>query len=170
MRGLGTYLPLGSENEANEKPNLATRQKGTMLKRGLKKYVRTRTRGIRFCKRGIPTPYHDNRGADYNDMDEPISRYAYHPETTSFRYPIQTLTFVDLPTLILEIPDFDFEPWLLELWNDFLVEPTPYLVVSAMLYLGFLLLVSHYYDAIWRIICLWFYFLPWDDEWILGYR
>merc|ERR1712098_811224 len=48
-------------------------------------------------------------------------------------------TFGELPSITLEVPDF--EPWINELWHDFLIEPTPYLVTSAISYLGFVLLV-----------------------------
>jgi hypothetical protein len=49
-------------------------------------------------------------------------------------------------------------------WNDFLVEPTPYLVTSATIYLGFVLLLSQYYAAIWRLSCFLLQFVPWDDD------
>jgi hypothetical protein len=50
------------------------------------------------------------------------------------------------------------------LWNDFLIEPTPYLVASATIYLGFVLLLSQYYAAIWQLSCVLFQFFPWDDD------
>lgn len=67
-----------------------------------------------------------------------------------------------LPGLTLEIPAFEL--WVLELWNDFLIEPTPYLVASATIYLGFVLLLSQYYAAIWQLSCFLFQFVPWDDD------
>jgi hypothetical protein len=145
-------------------PEQKVKVKETVFRKGMKKYVRMRTRSVRFRKQtGTSMPH--SRDFTPNMLHREASAIA-----PSIRYPVPTLTLIDLPTLILEIPDFDFEPWLLELWNDFLIEPTPYLVVSAMIYIGLLLLVSHYYDALWRVISLWFYFLPWDDEWVLGYR
>jgi hypothetical protein len=56
-----------------------------------------------------------------------------------------------------------------ELWCDFLIEPTPYLVASAMLYLGGVLILAQYYEAVWWIACFFFRFIPWDDELGLGY-
>ena len=80
----------------------------------------------------------------------------------SFRYEKPRLPLEELPTLALEIPDFEL--WINEFWNEFLIEPTPYLAVSAMLYLGGILLLAHYHEAVWRLWGLFFYFIPWDDE------
>lgn len=104
-------------------------------------------------------------------MEEEEAEEAEDPAAQiTFLHPVPTLTLIDLPTLILEIPGFDFEPWLLELWNDFLIEPTPYLVVSATSYLAFILLLTQYYDTVMWIIHLWVSFIPYDDEWPLGYH
>jgi hypothetical protein len=89
------------------------------------------------------------------------------PQMTFRHYEVPTLTLIDLPTIIFEIPDFDFEPWLVELWNDFLIEPTPYLVIWATAYLGCILLLSQYYATILWVVGLWVGFIPWDDEWVL---
>jgi hypothetical protein len=81
----------------------------------------------------------------------------YHP--TGFRYSAPTLTLQDLT---LDVPNF--EPWLLELWHDFLIEPTPYLVASAILYLGFILLLAKYYGVVWWIVSFLLQFVPWDED------
>jgi len=62
----------------------------------------------------------------------------------------------------MEIPDFEL--WFSELWHDFLIEPTPYLVASAIAYLGFILLLSQYNAAIWRLSFFLLRFVPWDDD------
>jgi len=155
----------GTPNNANH----ILEHKETLFRRGVKRYLRILHKG-RFCKRGgTPVPHHSAYITTGTTIEVSTEHYTLHTPATTLRYPTPTLTFIDLPTLILEIPDFDFEPWLMELWNDFLNEPTPYLVASAMLYLGGLLLVSHYHGTIWWVIRLWFYLLPWDDEWPLGY-
>ena len=85
-----------------------------------------------------------------------------------FRYQRPSLPRLEyIPSLVLEIPDF--EPWIDELWHDFLIEPTPYLVASAILYLGGVLLLAQYYQAVWLVCCFFFQFIPWDDELGLGY-
>ena len=63
----------------------------------------------------------------------------------------------------------DFELWIDELWHDFLIEPTPYLVASAILYLGGVLLLARYYEAVWWLCCFFFHFIPYDDELSLEY-
>jgi hypothetical protein len=68
-----------------------------------------------------------------------------------------------LPILPLQTPDFEL--WINELWHDFLIEPTPYLVASAITYLGFILLVGQYWEVMWRVLCfVCGLFVPWDDE------
>lgn len=68
-----------------------------------------------------------------------------------------------LPSLPLQTQDFEL--WINGLWRDFLIEPTPYLVASALTYLGFILLVGQYYEVLWKmfrfVVSL---FVPWDDE------
>jgi hypothetical protein len=86
-------------------------------------------------------------------------------QTTQFRYN-SPLTPTDLPSFALDVPDFEL--WITELWNDFLIEPTPYLVASATIYLGFVLLLAQYYAAIWQVSCFLLQFVPWDDEFGLG--
>jgi hypothetical protein len=81
----------------------------------------------------------------------------YQPR--QFRYNPPPLTLQDL---ILERPDFGL--WINELWHDFLIEPTPYLVASAIAYLGCILLLSQYYAAIWHLSRIFLQFVPWDDE------
>ncbi|KAL2075607.1 hypothetical protein VTL71DRAFT_550 [Oculimacula yallundae] len=81
---------------------------------------------------------------------------------SEFRHNEASPTFDELPSITIEVPEF--EPWILELWHDFLIEPTPYLVASAILYLGFVLLVSRYYSAVWQILCFFFRFVPWEED------
>ena len=73
----------------------------------------------------------------------------------------------DIPSLVLEMSNFEL--WINELWHDFLIEPTPYLVASAILYLGGVLLLAQYYEAVWRLCYFFFHFLPYDDELSLRY-
>jgi hypothetical protein len=68
----------------------------------------------------------------------------------------------DVPGLILEIPDFDF--WIDERWHDILLEPTPYLVASAILYLGGVVILAQIFPVLCSISWFFFCFIPWDDE------
>lgn len=65
---------------------------------------------------------------------------------------------------LLSLEMLDFEYWITELWHDFLIEPTPYLVASAITYLGFTLLFVQYYTVMWRFFCFCVQFVPWDDS------
>lgn len=85
---------------------------------------------------------------------------------SQFRHNEILSTFDEPPSLTLEVPDF--EPWINELWHDFLIEPTPYLVASAISYLGFVLLISQYYSTVWQLLCFLFRFVPWDEDLGLG--
>ncbi|TVY43637.1 hypothetical protein LOCC1_G003829 [Lachnellula occidentalis] len=53
-----------------------------------------------------------------------------------------------LPSLPLKT--LDLELWINELCHDFFIEPTPYLVASAIIYLGFILLVGQYWEIMWE--------------------
>jgi hypothetical protein len=81
-----------------------------------------------------------------------------HP--THFRYfpPPDTQDLA----LALEVPDFEL--WAKELSHDFLIEPTPYLVASAICYVGGVLILVQYYWALWWLVCYSFRLLPWDDD------
>lgn len=81
---------------------------------------------------------------------------------SQFRHHEISPTFDELPSITLEVPDL--EPWIDELWHDFLIEPTPYLVASAISYLGFVLLLSRYYSSIWQLLCFLLRFVPWDED------
>jgi hypothetical protein len=81
---------------------------------------------------------------------------------THFRYTrppspnIQDLAFA------LEMPKFGL--WMNELWHDFLIESTPYLVASAICYVGGVLILVQYHWAIWWLARFFFRLLPWDDD------
>lgn len=92
------------------------------------------------------------------------STSTYRP--SQFRHTTPTPSPAPLPNLILEIPDL--ERWMIELWHDFLIEPTPYLVASAICYLGGVLVLVQYYTMIWRLLCFFLQFVPLDDEFGLG--
>jgi len=125
---------------------------GRLVRKGMKIYVKSRLAGIRFPgRRARRRPYP-------NPAKEPdISNYC----PASFRNN-PPATPPSLPSLALEIPDYEL--WITELWNDFLIEPTPYLVASATIYLGFALLLSQYYAAFWQLSCILVQFIPWDDD------
>jgi hypothetical protein len=130
------------------------RNGGRLVRKGIKRYVKARIAGVRFRKRRAKGLYNPQEADDSAN---------YHP--TQFRYTSPLLT-TELPTITLEIPDFEL--WITEFWNDFCIEPTPYLVASAIVYLGFVLLLTQYYVAIWRLSCFLLQFVPWDDELNLG--
>jgi hypothetical protein len=71
-------------------------------------------------------------------------------------------TLRDLALTPEMLPDVTI--WANELWNDFLLEPTPYLVASAICYVGSVLILVQYYWALWWLACFLFRLLPWDDE------
>lgn len=56
------------------------------------------------------------------------------------------------------------EIWLMELWKDFLLEPTPYLVLSATLYLGLFIIFLQYYPTVLNIAYFLIQLIPWDDD------
>jgi hypothetical protein len=62
----------------------------------------------------------------------------------------------------------DLELWINELWHDFLIERTWYLVASTITYLGFILLFVQYYSAIWQLSYFFSRFVPWDGDFGLG--
>ena len=129
-----------------------------LVRKGMKIYVKCRIAGARFRGRRA-------KGPSYSDAPEETGLSNYYP--SQFRHQPPSAP-TSLPTLALEIPDFEL--WITELWNDFLIEPTPYLVASAIIYFGFVLLLTQYYVAIWQLLCFLFQFVPWDDELASGYR
>lgn len=133
--------------------DIIRRSGGKLLRKGIKRYVKGRIACVRFRRRRAKVSYTPQ-------MDD-IANY----QTTQFRYN-SPLTPTDLPSFALDVPDFEL--WITELWNDFLIEPTPYLVASATIYLGFVLLLAQYYAAIWQVSCFLLQFVPWDDEFGLG--
>lgn len=128
-----------------------------LVKSGVRRYVRIRTSGglWRFRRK---------RDIDLDMADTHSDAGEYLP--SQFRYNETSPTFDELPNITMEVPSF--EPWINELWHDFLIEPTPYLVASAISYLGFVLLVSRYYSAVWQLLCFLFRFVPWDEDLGLG--
>ncbi len=127
--------------------------KEKLIKSGIRRYVRMRTSDTMWKLRR-------RRKCDPVSDNAPSDTVEYHP--TDIRYIDPSHTLSELPNIVLEAPDFEL--WINELWHDFLIEPTPYLVVSAMSYLGFILLVLRYYGAFWWLICLFFQFVPWDED------
>ncbi|TVY71339.1 hypothetical protein LSUE1_G004443 [Lachnellula suecica] len=129
---------------------LRTKGEG-LFKGGMRRYVRLRT-GWKFRKR---TSYSETRNTGRDEA------YHYHP--TRFRHLPPPDLLDHLPTLPIQAPDFEL--WINELWNDFLIEPTPYLVASAITYLGFILLLGQYYEVAWRVVYFVLrLFMPWDEE------
>jgi hypothetical protein len=145
----------------NFKPRIKILEVGNkLMRRGSRRYVRLRTVGVRWRFRrrrsSIQSTPRTNAGCFGPE---------YHP--TQFRYQPPPLRAQDqLPTLLLEVPDLEL--WINELWHDFLIEPTPYLVASAITYLGFILLFLQYYSAIWQLSYFFSEFVPWDDDFGLG--
>ena len=156
LRGLGDCLrrEVECEDQTRSSSRVRTiRQGGGMLVRtGMRGYVKTLTAGVRFPGRRGKRPSHTNSSEEADILNYYPANFRHCPPSTP----------PTLPSLALEIPDFEL--WLTELWNDFLIEPTPYLVASATIYLGFVLLLSQYYAVIWQISCFLFQFVPWDDD------
>jgi hypothetical protein len=126
---------------------------GKIIREGLGYYVRLRT--SRKCSRRRSITQKDPRG---------IRPERTEPRPMHFRYDIPVSPSIDFPTIPSET---ELEHWFLDLYYDFLIEPTPYLVSGLLLYLGFILLFFNYYFIIWRLLCFFFQFLPWDegDDW-----
>jgi hypothetical protein len=123
-----------------------------LLKRGIRRYVRVRITGIRSrSSRRTPRIYTPRTNSRH-----------YH--LSHFRHTPTSSPAAAVP-IALEIPDFEL--WVNELWHDFLIEPTPYLVASAICYLGGVLVLVKYYAFLWCIICFNVNFIPLDDEFSL---
>jgi hypothetical protein len=130
-----------------------------LLKGGLRRYVRVRILSERLRRRKGESHSKDSR------LSIGVEAPAYCP--TAFRLQSPSPREDQFASLItLEIPDFEL--WINELWHDFLTEPTPYLVASAILYLGFILILVQYHTAMWQIACFFMRFIPWDDEFEFG--
>jgi len=159
-RGLEDCLRRGDERVRRfETDTIAGRPCGhvqKLVKCGVRKYVKLRTSG------GI-WKFGQRKGDTDTDSTIPVAA-EYLP--SQYRHNEISPTFGELPSITLEVPDF--EPWINELWHDFLIEPTPYLVTSAISYLGFVLLVSRYYSTVWQLLCFLFRFVPWDEDLGLG--
>jgi len=138
--------------DENQRTRSIIRRKGEkLLKSGIRKYVRIRITGFNFKPRRIRPPSPDIT------TTSTTSSISYHP--SQFHHtdtpPSQSLP---QPLTNLEIPDFEL--WFSELWHDFLIEPTPYLVASAICYLGGVLVLVQYYVVIWRVCCFLMWFVP----------
>ncbi len=129
--------------------------KSRVARAGFRRYARLQTHGLRHKSRRRQKPQVGNLSRTAS-LTAPASYFL-----SQFRHdpPHRNLSILPLE---LEIPDFEL--WITELWNDFLIEPTPYLVTSAIIYLGFILFVSRYYSLIWWGVCFFGNFVPWDDD------
>jgi hypothetical protein len=156
LRGLGVFWRLDGEPELERELKLRNlRGRGKrLMRKGVTKYVRARITGTNSPPRkaSISNPERASIGSD---------------SPTSSRYTQPPTRLEDIPSLIIEI--LDFELLMDELWHDFLIEPTPYLVASAILYLGIVLILAQYYEVVRRLFCFFFHFIPWDDELGLSY-
>ncbi|PQE18125.1 hypothetical protein CJF31_00007964 [Rutstroemia sp. NJR-2017a BVV2] len=68
------------------------------------------------------------------------------PESRSKHLPTPRLRDVYRPAYIPAASEMEI--WILELWKDFLLEPTPYL----------------YYPTIWNIAYFFIQLIPWDED------
>jgi hypothetical protein len=106
----------------------------------------------------------------HSEISRPRTGLSMHANT-HFRYsarpslPKTNPNREDLPLVLpltLEIPDIQL--WMTELWHDFLIEPTPYLVASAICYVGGVLILVQYHWAVVWLACFFFRLLPWDED------
>ena len=132
-----------------------------LLRRGIRRYVKIRITGLRPRRRRRKRSITTLANTPLN-----INMHTYTPSQFRHTTPLST-SAIPLPNL-LEATVPDLERWLLELWHDFLIEPTPYLIASAICYLGGLLVVLQYYAVLWRVVCFFLQFVPFDDEFGLG--
>lgn len=160
-RGSGDCLHPDDEcfsEEQKELMNTECQGRGKrLIKVGMRKYVKLQN--SRFMWK--------LRGRKEQDMHRTISILDPVEHTsTQFRYDNRTARHNEFIDEVLKVPDFEL--WIIELWHDFLIEPTPYLVASAISYLGFVLFMSRYYGIIWWLACFLFQFVPWEEELGLG--
>lgn len=182
LRGCGACLGLGSETLAvgedfNGERRTSLRQRlvrrgGQVLRWGLRGYVRARTSPrlrLPKCLSTTPIPqtknhldlassHHQKKGRNHKHV---IHHKANHHSHT-FRHQRLPVTNFTLPSLN-EIELSDYEAWLMELYHDFLLEPTPYLVASAICYLGGVLVLVQYHAQLWWILGVLMQCVPWDD-------
>lgn len=155
LRGLGGCLHLDDEGTRSKDDDMTIKGKGARLLRGgIRRYVKVRVIGIRPRRRRQRITTLPNTPLTIKSTYQP-SQFRHTPPTQP-----------SLPNLSLEIPDL--ERWMIELWHDFLIEPTPYLVATAICYLGGVLILVEYYAVIWRVLCFFLQFVPLDDEFGLG--
>lgn len=128
------------------------------MRRAARTYVRARLISARFRR------FSSSSSRKESFVIPPAAHHNYHT-TTHFRYappPRPAPPNIQDLALALEVPDFSL--WMNELWHDFLIEPTPYLVASAICYVGGILVLVQYSWAIWWLACFMFRLLPWDDD------
>lgn len=149
-----------SRRADDEEHGYGLRHRGRKLViKGMKRYVRIRT-GWRKPERKAASNTGIVAGEDTPGCQP--SRFRHLPPPDLLDH---------LPSLPLQTSDF--EPWINELWDDFCVEPTPYLVACSMTYLCFILLIGQYFELWWRVVCFVLrLFVPWDDEdglWVMSF-
>ena len=127
----------------------------TKIQRGFwKRYVRFRI----LAERGRSE---EPLGIDLPSLAVGSEALNYRP--IHFRYRADTPPDEQFESL-MNYEILDYEYWFAQLWQDFLIEPTPYVVASAITYLGFILLLVQYYALMWQFICLLGQFVPWDEN------
>ena len=157
LRGLGDFLRRADEAPAPTKTKTNTKKfRRRRIRRGIsKRYVRLRILAERVRSRDIISR------VDLPSLSVGISASNYHP--VGFRYR-STTPLEDHFESLMNLEVLDFEYWITELWQDFLIEPTPYVVASAITYLGFILLLVQYYTVMWQFFCFFVNFVPWDEN------
>lgn len=152
LRGSGDFLRREDENHARLSTHKDSKD---LLTCRSSRYAKLRDLGLCLWKRrslASSTDSHLSVGAEAS---------TYQP--TNFRHRSTAEPSVDLEKIIpLELPEL--EVWVVELWDDFLLEPTPYLVLSAVFYLGFTLLLVRYHAFMWYAVCFLSRFIPWDED------
>lgn len=173
LKGLEGFLRQGDEGKEGSSIVTKARRRGlNFIKSGLRKYVRIRQtivkikyRRDRKKERSRQRPPYFRRPSTGLPSYRPWNFRHKHPYTPCLH---QSQSCQSTPQDdVLESPGeaSELETWMMELWHDFLIEPTPYLVASAMVYLGAIVIFIQYYLLIWRIICFSFKFIPgWDEE------
>lgn len=151
------------------------RHRARVIKRGLRIYVHMRqkvavlnyTRSSKEAERFI-TPntsstktvariprsrlHHPQSAKSHYTKSRPRNEYPLHPRLRDVYRPVY------LPAAS------EMEIWLIDLWKDFLLEPTPYLVISATFYLGIFMMSLQYYQTIWNIAYIFIQLIPWDED------
>jgi hypothetical protein len=193
LKGSGAFLHQDDDEDHHE-PTATTctriRQRGAqIIKRGLLRYVsmrqkaalskHKRSRQRRFAMSDSVTNIHIQYQPPSAIMADPATKvHLYHPQPVKFHHtaprsrprpeprskhlPTPRLRDVYRPAYIPAASEMEI--WILELWKDFLLEPTPYLVISASLYLGIFILFIQYYPTIWNIAYFFIQLIPWDED------